>query len=357
MPRFFLENFVNPNIMKESDLYFSNDGISRLLEKDPKLNVDLVHRKINTALLSVISNVALMMLKLAAGFAIGSVAIISEGIHSGMDLLAALIALFSVKKSSQPADRGHPFGHGKVENISGTVEAALIFLAAAWIIYKAVYKLIHPAPLEILGWGIGVMLFSAMVNTVVSGLLFKIGKETDSVALLADAWHLRTDVYTSVGVMVSLILIWFGETVFKGIQFDWLDPVAAIAVALLIIKAAYHLTIESARDLMDVRLPEDEEYWIHELIRSHGKDVHGFHNLRTRKAGNFRFVEFHMKVDPEMTVEDSHRITEQIADAIEKRFPGTSVTIHTEPCDGVCEEKCIEGCLLPVKGNRSSKGR
>jgi cation diffusion facilitator family transporter len=343
--------------MKECDPYFliSSTTESSGFRKDPKLNMDLVRRKINIALLSVISNVALLTMKLAVGFAIGSVAIISEGIHSGMDLLAALIALFSVEKSSQPADRGHPFGHGKVENISGTVEAALIFLAAGWIIYKAIHKLIHPTALEILGWGIGVMLFSAMVNTVVSRLLFKVGKETDSVALLADAWHLRTDVYTSAGVMVSLILIWMGEAVFKGIHFDWLDPVAAIAVALIIIKAAYDLTIKSARDLMDVRLPEEEEYWIHELIKSHGNDIHGFHDLRTRKAGGFRFVEFHIKVDPEMTVEDSHRITEQIADAIEKQFPGTSVTIHTEPCDGECEEKCIDGCLLPVKGDRNSK--
>jgi cation diffusion facilitator family transporter len=319
--------------------------------------MDLVRRKINIALLSVISNVALMVMKLAVGFAIGSVAIISEGIHSGMDLLAAFIALFSVKKSSQPADRSHPFGHGKVENISGTIEAVLIFLAAGWIIYEAVRKIIHPMPLKIFGWGIGVMLFSAMVNTVVSRSLFKVGKETDSVALLADAWHLRTDVYTSAGVMVSLILIWMGETVFKGIHFDWLDPVAAIAVALLIIKAAYDLTIKSARDLLDVRLPEDEEYWILELIKSHGTNIHGFHDLRTRKAGGFRFVEFHIKVDPEMTVEDSHRITEQIADAIEKQFPGTSVTIHTEPCDGECEAKCLDGCLLPVKGDRNSKAR
>jgi cation diffusion facilitator family transporter len=206
--------------------------------------MDLVHRKINTALLSVISNVALMMMKLAVGFAIGSVAIISEGIHSGMDLLAAFIALFSVKKSSQPADRSHPFGHGKVENISGTIEAVLIFLAAGWIIYEAVRKLIHPMPLKIFGWGVGVMLFSAMVNTVVSRLLFKVGKETDSVALLADAWHLRTDVYTSAGVMVSLILIWMGEAVFKGIHFDWLDPVAALS------SSKQHMTSPSSRPVI-----------------------------------------------------------------------------------------------------------
>jgi cation diffusion facilitator family transporter len=319
--------------------------------------MDAASRKVRIALISVISNIALLILKVAVGLAIGSVAILSEGIHSGMDLLAALIALFSVKKSSQPADRVHPFGHGKVENISGTIEAALIFIAAAWIIYEAIRKLIHPTPLEAIGWGIAVMLFSTGVNIVVSQSLFKVAKETDSVALLADAWHLRTDVYTSAGVTISLILIWMGETVFEGRHFHWLDPVAAIAVALLIIKAAYSLTVHSARDLMDVRLPEEEEAWINALIRSHGKDIHGFHDLRTRKAGGYRFVEFHIKVDPKMTVEDSHRITDEIAEAIENHFPRTSVTIHTEPCDGRCEVKCIDGCLLPVKGDPSSGGQ
>jgi cation diffusion facilitator family transporter len=323
--------------------------------KDPVIRMDAQRRKHRVALLSVISNTTLVVMKLAVGLVTGSVSIMSEAIHSATDLLAALIAWYSVRKSGQPADRIHPFGHGKIENISGTVEALLIFFAAGGIIYKAIRKLIHPTPLEILGWGIGVMLFSALVNMVVSRLLFRVGKEPDSVALQADAWHLRTDVYTSAGVMISLILIWSGERVFRGIHFDWLDPVAAIAVALLIIKAAYDLTIKSARDLMDVRLPEDEEYWIHELIRSRGEDIHGFHDLRTRKAGGFRFVEFHMKVDPQMTVEDSHRITEEIAERIEKQFPGTSVTIHTEPCQGDCEKKCLDGCLLPVKGDRTSK--
>jgi cation diffusion facilitator family transporter len=182
-----------------------------------------------------------------------------------------------------------------------------------------------------------------------------VGKETDSVALEADAWHLRTDVYTSIGVTLSLLVIWIGEKAFAGVQLDWLDPVAAIGVALLILKAAYDLTVKSARDLMDARLPEDEEILIHQLIRSHSPDIHGFHDLRTRKAGGFRFVEFHMKVDPHMTVEDSHRITEEIANRIEKQFPGASVTIHTEPCDGKCPKKCLEGCLLPVKGDMNSK--
>ena len=314
-------------------------------------------RKTAVALLSVISNMTLTIVKLLVGFLSGSVSILSEAIHSAMDLLAALIAFFSVQKSGLPADAKHPFGHGKIENISGTVEALLIFVAAGWIIYEAIGRLLHPKPLEEFGWGVSVMLLSAVLNTIVSSLLFKVGKETDSVALQADAWHLRTDVYTSVAVMLSLLLIWMGEKIFKGIHLDWLDPFAAIGVAVLIIKAAYDLTVRSARDLMDARLPEEEETWIHQMIKGHGSDVHGFHDLRTRKAGGFRFVEFHMKVDPHMTVEDSHRITDEIADQIEKHFPGTSVTIHTEPCDGSCDTKCLDGCLLPIKGDMNSTSK
>jgi cation diffusion facilitator family transporter len=319
--------------------------------------VDAQQRKVGVALLSVISNTVLVIVKLAAGLLSGSVSIVSEAVHSASDLLAALIAFFSVRTSSQPADTIHPFGHGKIESISGGIEALLIFFAAAWIIWEAIDKLIHPTVIQTLGWGIAVMLFSTLVNIVVSRMLFKVAKETDSVALEADAWHLRTDVYTSAGVMFSLALIWLGEKAFPGRHFHWLDPAAAIAIALLIIKAAYDLTVKSSRDLMDSRLPAEEEDWIGKLIREYRVHIHGFHNLRTRKAGGVRFVEFHMKVDPRMTVIDSHHITDQITARIQARFPGASVTIHTEPCDENCEEKCLQGCLLPVKGDTGSKNR
>lgn len=309
--------------------------------------MDSQRRKVKVALLSVVSNSTLVALKLTFGFVIGSVSVVSEAIHSGVDLVAAIIALFSVRTSSLPADKDHPFGHGKIENISGTIEALLIFLAAGWIIFEAVKKLLHSEPIGSVGWGVGVMLISAIVNIVVSERLFSVGKQTDSIALQADAWHLRTDVYTSAGVMVSLALIWIGHRVFPEVYFDWLDPVAAIGVALLIIKAAYDLTKQSARDLMDVTLPEEEEAWIRQVVIEHRPVIHGFHQLRTRKAGHFRFVEFHVKLDPQMSVEASHRITEDLSGCIEKRFVSTSVTIHTEPCDGDCVLKCLEGCLLP----------
>jgi cation diffusion facilitator family transporter len=319
--------------------------------------MDAQARKVRVATLSVISNMTLVVMKLIAGLLIGSISIISEAIHSGVDLIASIIALFSVKTSSLPPDRRHPFGHGKIENISGTIEALLIFAAAGWIIFEAVQKLGKPEPLQTLEWGVGVMLVSVVANYHVSKLLFKVAKETDSIALNADAWHLRTDIYTSVGVMVSLALIWSGQAFSPGVDLNWLDPVTAIAVAVLIIKAAYDLTMRSSKDLLDTTLPPDEEEWIRRRISHHRPVICGFHQLRTRKSGHFRFVEFHLKVDPEMSVQISHAITEDLSLSIEKRFPSTSVMIHIEPCDGDCEGNCLQGCLLPEQRRREQQQR
>lgn len=303
-------------------------------------------KKIAAARLSVVSNSILILVKITAGIVMGSVSIISEAAHSAVDLLAAVIAFFSVKNSSRPADRDHPFGHGKIENISGTLEAALIFVAAGWIIYEAIGRLLNPRPLDSVGWGVMVMLLSCMVNILVSRRLFKVGKETDSVALQADAWHLRTDVYTSAGVMGGLLVIWAGELLVPGMHFHWIDPLAAIAVAVLIIHAAWRLTVTSARDLLDSTLPTSERNVIRDLIASKHPYVHGYHKLKTRKSGHVRFIEFHMLVDPEMSVDRSHRITDELTVMISDRLPHANVTIHVEPCDGRCDEECAANCLL-----------
>ncbi len=308
--------------------------------------MDAQLRKERVALLSVLSNTMLVIMKLIVGVGIGSVAVISEAIHSGMDLAAALIALFSVKTSSLPADGQHPFGHGKIENISGTIEALLIFVAAGWIAWESVAKLITPRPVETVGWGVIVMLVSAAANMVVARMLFRVGKETDSVALIADGWHLRTDVYTSAGVMAGLAVIWSGDLLFPGIDLDWLDPVAAIGVALLILKAAWDLTRQSSGGLMDETLPPEEAEEIRRLIRSLQPVIHGYHQLRTRKAGHYRFIEVHIQVDGRMSVAKAHRLNQDLVKLIKERFPYATVTVHTEPCDGKCAEKCLVGCLL-----------
>ena len=298
-------------------------------------------------MLSVASNSVLVVFKIIVGGLIGSVSIISEAIHSGMDLLASIIAMFSVKKSHIPADDVHPFGHGKVESISGLIEALLIFIAAFWIIFEALKKLTSAQEVESPGWGVAVMFLSAVLNYFVSQRLFAVGKEADSIALQADAWHLRTDVYTSIGVMVSLGIIWLSHFFFVDPRIHWLDPLAAIFVAVFILKAAYDLTAQALGDLMDVKLPPDEEGWIRNVIIGHKPAIHGYHQLRTRKAGNFRFIEFHIKVDPQMTVEASHGITRELKHVMMDKFPAATVTVHVEPCDGNCTEICVAGCLLP----------
>ncbi len=303
------------------------------------------NRKTGAAVLSVASNSLLIILKIIVGILIGSVAVISEAIHSGVDLVAALIALFAVRASSQAADERHPYGHGKYENVSGTIEAVLIFIAAAWIIYEAVLKLIHPTAIEAPAWGVGVMLVSAIVNTLVSQRLFKVGKATDSVALQADAWHLRTDVYTSAGVMFGLLVIWLAGVINPGLRLLWLDPAVAIAVALMIIKAAWDLTRESGRDLLDASLPEKDIDWIAQFVTSNWPQVRSFHHLRTRKAGPNRFLDFHVAVDDRMSVGDAHALGDEIVVALKERLPESRVHIHIEPCDLDCRESCIDGCL------------
>jgi cation diffusion facilitator family transporter len=308
--------------------------------------MDLQRQKTGVALLSVCSNSTLVGLKLAVGLSIGSVSVISEAIHSAVDLVAAIIALLAVRHSGRPADEEHPYGHGKFENISGTVEALLIFVAAIWIVWEAIHKLLKPQPIEALGWGVGIMLASAVLNTVVSEMLFRVGRRADSRALEADAWHLRTDVWTSAGVMLALATMWVVRRVAPGADIHWIDPIAAIMVALLIIRAAYHLTLESARDLVDVSLPAEEEKWMREYVCGLAPRVCGFHSFRSRKSGHARFVDFHLLVDAHMSVEESHALAEEVDHAVEEQFPHASVTVHVEPCHGDCDANCSEGCML-----------
>lgn len=307
-------------------------------------NEDLKEYSVKTAKLSVYSNSFLTLGKFIVGIVIGSVSIISEAVHSMIDLIASFIALFAVKKSSQPADNDHPYGHEKFENISGTIEALLIFAAAVYIIYEAISRLINPKDIDMPVIGVLVMLVSSIINFFISNRLFYAAKKTGSVALEADGWHLRTDVYTSLGVMIALLIITFTKFFFPHLNIYWLDPVAALIVAVMILKAAYSLTKKSARDLFDTCLPDEEVALVENIIRA-DKNISGYHDLKTRKAGNKRFVEFHILVSPSMTVYESHEITREFDAAIEAVLSNVQITIHVEPCDNTCTPKCQTGCL------------
>jgi len=282
-----------------------------------------MNKKVKVARLSILSNTGLIILKVIVGIFSGSVSIISEAIHSFMDLLASVVAFFSVRISDTPADERHPYGHGKFENISGVVEALLIFIAAFWIIYEAVKKIIQPSEVENIGFGVAVMIISAVVNVLVSRKLYIVAKETDSVALEADALHLKTDVYTSVGVSAGLLLMWI-----SGIHL--VDPIIAIFVALLILKESYELFSKAYAPLLDLALPANDVTHIAAIIQKHCTPDMSFHNLRTRKAGNYRYVDFHLNLDPSKTVREAHELCDLIEENIKAEFDYTEVTIHVE---------------------------
>ena len=312
------------------------------------LMMDIQKQKISVALLSVVSNSVLVTLKLVTGILTGSISILSEAAHSSMDLIASVIAIFAVRISARRPDAEHPFGHGKVENISALAEALLIVVAAVWIVVEAINKLITPNPLGTIDWGIAVMLLSMVANIIVSQLLFIVGKRADSPALIADAWHLRTDVWTSAGVLAGLTIIWIGDRLWPLINLTWIDPLAAIVVAILILRAAFGLTMSAIKDLIDTSPPAHEIYWLSNYLKSWYPTVRSIHRMRIRKSGASRFIDLHIVVEPTMTVSDSHAITDNMISAVREKLSGADMTVHIEPCDGSCEKSCVSGCMLPV---------
>lgn len=303
-------------------------------------------KKSAVAAMSVMSNSMLVVFKLIVGLLTGAVSIMSEAIHSGVDLVAALIAFFAVKASGKPADQEHTYGHGKFENLSAAIEGLLIFVAAGWIIYESVHKLIFPEPVENIQWGIVVMGVSAITNLFISKKLFQVGKETDSAALMADGWHLRTDVWTSFGVALGLAIYMVGKWKFPYLHLEFIDPVIAMGVATLIVKAAWDLTSEAVTYLLDASLPDEEEKAITQIINTMSPQVLNFHNFKTRKAGSERFVEFHIVVNKDLTVKKAHDICDDITVKIKAQFPKTEVMIHTEPCLDECGGVCKGTCAI-----------
>lgn len=296
-----------------------------------------VDERVRAAQISVFSNISLVVLKLFTGIFTGSISIISEAIHSGLDLMASVFAYFSLKEASKPADYEHRYGHGKIENIAGTLEALLVFAAALIIIVEALKKL--KSGIEVIQpiAGIAVMGLSAGVNYQISRYLFKVAKATQSVALEADAWHLLTDVYTSAGVMLGLGIL-------KVTGFSFIDPLVALLVAVLILRASYRLMREAFLPLMDVCLPAEEERLVKEIIATYAGEYVEFHKLRTRKSGRERQIDLHLVVPARQPVAEAHELCDRITSKIKAALPYTHVLIHIEPCQGDKDCDRCPGC-------------
>jgi cation diffusion facilitator family transporter len=295
--------------------------------------------KSRAAALSVASNTSLVLLKLAVGMLSGSVSIVSEAIHSANDLLAAVIAWVSVRTSDKVADSEHPYGHGKIEGVSGAIEALLIVVAAVWIVVEAVKRIVHGGEVEHLGAGTAVMAVSVVVNLLVSRHLFKVAKQEDSLALEADAHHLSTDVYTSLGVACGLAVVWGWRAWTNGsTALDIVDPIVAIAVALFILKIGADLTKSAVGHLLDQGLPEAELEIIRGILRRHPA-VLEWHTLRTRKSGSQRHIDAHVTMSGDATLAVSHAAAREIEDAIGAALPPAHVVIHVDPVDALPPER------------------
>ena len=287
------------------------------------------------AWLSVAAAIATILLKGAAWWMTGSVGLLSDAIESFVNLAGALMALWMLTLAAQPADEKHPHGHGKAEYFSSAFEGFLIVVAAVSIAWTAIDRLMHPQPLEALGVGLLVSVVASIINFATSTVLLRAGREHRSITLEADAHHLMTDVWTSVGVIVGV-----GAVALTG--WLWLDPVLALLVAANIVWTGWQLIQRSASGLMDVALPPEQHAAVVVALEQYRAEGADYHALRTRQAGARCFVTVHVLVPGAWTVQRGHDLLERLEADIRKAVPHASVLTHLEPLEDPVSSHDIE---------------
>jgi cation diffusion facilitator family transporter len=284
------------------------------------------------ARLLLLSVLGLFAFKVIVGVVTGSVSIWAQAVDSSLDIFAVVITFLTVGYSTKPADEDHPYGHGKVEPIAAAIQSLLLLAASAAIAWSAIQRIINGATVSYAPAGVAVMAVSLIVNIFLSNHLFKIAKKTGSLALEANANNIRGDVYSTGGVLLGLTIvsIWKEATI--------VDPILALLVVIMILRATYHVARLAYTQLTDVKLPEEEENNIKATIAEHlDQEVVSFHKFRTRKSGNHRHVDLHLVMPKHITLEEAHEMCNHLEADIEWRLKDTDVTIHVEPCDGKCK--------------------
>ena len=296
--------------------------------------MSVLRSKSGAAGLSIVSNSVLIALKIAAGAITGSIAIITEAVHSSIDLVASVIAFISVRKAAEPADADHPYGHERVENLAAVIEGMLIVVGAGIIVYEATNRLVDPpGEIDALAVGIGVAAFSTVANVAVSTFLFRRARELRSPALEGDAAHLRTDAMTSAGLLVGLGFV----EVTGVIAFD---AITALVIAVAIVAAGIRILSRSSRVLVDEAPPPEELDRIEEAIASaRTPEVVGYHKLRARHSGSHHHIDLHVQFESGTTLERAHAIAHKLRHAIEDALPDSDVLIHVEPEGSVTPEE------------------
>lgn len=290
---------------------------------------------VRIAAISLVVTAVLLVLKLVLGLISGSIAVLGDAVDSGTDLTAGAAALISIRIAALPADEEHPYGHGKVETISAAVAATIIGVGGGVIVYQAVRRLIEGGGDIDVGVGLVAVVIAAGANIVLAFFMRREAKRSHSMALNAEATHLQTNVVQATTIIAGLLLVaTTGEEVF--------DPLVALGLAAYMGWTALGLVRIAASEVMDTALPEHDLAVIHDVLVGHREQVRGFHRLRTRRAGAVRHVDMHVLVDPDLTVEAVHPISDGIEHEIEARLPGTICVIHVEPDDGLHEEEFSE---------------
>jgi cation diffusion facilitator family transporter len=285
--------------------------------------------KSRAAGLSIISNTCLIVLKVVAGLITGSVGLLSDAIHSLMDLIASAIALASVRKADEPADASHRYGHEKVEDLSASAQALLLLLGAGFIAIEAVRRLINGGSVKSVGIGMAVAGVAAVINLFISGYLSRTGRSTGSTALGANAADLRADAFVSIGVLVALVIV-------DATGAKWVDPAIGLIVAAVISSTGVRILLGAGRRLVDEALPPDELAALQRVIEAFlGGEVVGYHDLRARHVGTHHQVDLHLQFAAGTSLERAHLISHELQDAIVARLPGTTVLVHLEPEDRV----------------------
>lgn len=297
--------------------------------------------KENVSKLSILTIGSLIIIKVIASVITGSIGIRADALHSIIDLSGAIIGYIGIRISGKPPDKNHAFGHSKAENIAGVIIAGLIFIAAGSIFYEGIHKLIVGGTVELITVGIYVTAAAIVINILISRYAMRVARATDSLALEATARDMTADVLSSCAVLLGLILVGItGLTV--------LDPIVALLVAILIARTAFVSMRKSFGGLMDTRLSKEEENEIKECIKEHSKQLVSFHELRTRKAGNRRFIDLHLVMPKKASVEEAHKMCDHLEQDLENRLTNTDVTIHVEPCTIECEQ-CSVPCSIRKK--------
>jgi cation diffusion facilitator family transporter len=279
---------------------------------------------------------ALAVVKLATGLVTNSIGLISSATDSLIDVLISSLNLFSIRIAESPADEGHPYGHGKAENLAGLAQAAVIAGLGGWVIFEAVRRLLRGVQPEHSEWGVAVMAVSLVVSWLITRHLRRVAARTDSVVLLADSLHYATDVWTNAGVLVSLALLWLtGVGVF--------DSLIAVLLGAVILRSAYQLVARAVADLMDAAIPAAEQHEIERVIHRH-KFVVSSHDLRTRRSGSQRQIDFSVVLCRHLPLGEAHDLVDHIEKEIERTIPGAHVVVHAEPCLPEC--KLTDRCVL-----------